>query len=236
MSEPSADEPPLLSIVVPVKDDAHALAHLLTLLANHPASALARLEIVVVDGQSSDGSAALAEKMGARVLVAPAGRGGQLNIGCRAARGSLIWMLHADSRPSTAALDWLLAAPPEQLWGRFDITFDQDHLAFKLIAAMMNGRSRLTGICTGDQGIFVNPSLLKAIGGVPEQALMEDIELSRRLKACCRPECPGLVVCTSTRRWRKHGIWRTVWSMWWFRLRYWLGEDPTVLAGDYYAG
>lgn len=188
-----------------------------------------------MDGQSSDGSAALAEKMGVRVLVATAGRGGQLNTGCRAALGSVIWMLHADSEPSMAALDWLLAEP-EPLWGRFDLAFDQDRPTFKLIAAMMNGRSRLTGICTGDQGIFVNPSLLKTIGGVPEQALMEDIELCRRLKVCCRPECLELVVRTSTRRWQKNGLWRTVLSMWWFRIRYWLGADPAVLADDYYAG
>lgn len=191
------------------------------------------LEIVVVDGGSVDGSVALAEKMGARVLTSPSGRGLQLNTGCRAARGPLIWMLHADAAPSERAINWMVAQQG-RIWGRFDVGFDERGPALGLLSMLMNRRSRLTGICTGDQGIFVHRDLLKSIGGIPEQPLMEDIELCRRLNALCQPLCSKHIVTTSARRWRRNGFLRTVLSMWWFRIRYWLGADPEVLAGEYY--
>ena len=104
-----------------------------------------------------------------------------------------------------------------------------------VVAALMNWRSRLTGIATGDQGIFAHRSLLDAVGGVPLQALMEDVELSKRLKSCSRPLCPRATLTTSGRRWRTRGVLRTIVGMWWFRLRYWLGVDPERLAGEYYS-
>ncbi len=233
MTESTVVPPCPLSIVIPVKDDAHALAHLLSQLSKLPTAVAGRLEIVVADGGSSDGSAALAEKMGAQVLSTSSGRGVQLNAGCQAARGTMIWMLHADSRPSDAALRWLVDQPG-QIWGRFDVAFDQPGWTLRLLAMMMNARSRLTGICTGDQGIFVHRHLIRAVGGIPEQPLMEDVELSRRLNALCKPYCASHTVTTSARRWRRNGFLGTVLSMWWFRIRYWLGADPEVLASQYY--
>ena len=117
---------------------------------------------------------------------------------------------------------------------RFDICFDASTARLNLLAAMMNGRSRLTGICTGDQGIFVHRRLLSRIGGVPEQPLMEDIELSRKLGRLCRPVCRTETLQTSARRWQQAGWWTTVLRMWWFRLRYWLGASPEQLAMEYY--
>ncbi len=143
-------------------------------------------------------------------------------------------MLHADSEPDAGIIGYLgtLDAPA---WGRLDVRFSDGPAFLAVVAALMNWRSRLTGIATGDQGIFAHRSLLDAVGGVPRQALMEDVELSKRLKSRSRPLCPRATLTTSGRRWRTRGVLRTILGMWWFRLRYWLGVDPERLAGEYYS-
>jgi rSAM/selenodomain-associated transferase 2 len=228
-----------LSIVIPVLNDAPALARLLACLSEMlrglstgvaPASA----EIIVVDGGSADEGCALAQRHGCVVVHGAANRGSQLQAGFARAQAEWIWFLHADSVPSAQALGWLVDLR-EPCWGRFDVRFSADGLLLKLVAMMMNWRSRRSGICTGDQGMFVHRSLLTRIGGVPPQSLMEDIELSRRLKREMAPVCPRLPVTTSSRRWEQRGTVRTIVSMWWFRLRYWLGADPEWLAERYYA-
>ena len=225
---------PQLSIVIPVLDDAVHLQRLLRLLGKANTHADLPLEILVIDGGSTDHSAAIALELGARVIRTEASRGVQLNAGYRAAQGTYLWLLHADSQPDAGALRWLCACRNVD-WGRFDIRFDDGGPGMRLLAGMMNRRSRLTGICTGDQGIFVHRRLLEVIGGVPEQALMEDIELSRRLHALCRPTHPVLLtIQTSARRWQHNGWWRTVLAMWHFRFRYWRGESAETLAQDYY--
>jgi rSAM/selenodomain-associated transferase 2 len=224
---------PQLSIIIPVRDDAQQLERLLRLLTSAPGVIGSSAEIVVVDGGSQDGSRRIASEFGVRVLRAPAGRGLQLNAGCRSASGQLLWLLHADSQPSVAALDRMCADPGIE-WGRFDVCFDDDSPLMRLTAKMMNGRSRLTGICTGDQGIFLHRRLLALIGGIPEIPLMEDIELSLRLSQLCRPICLPMTVQTSARRWRRDGWGRTVWAMWRFRFRYWLGAPAGELACEYY--
>lgn len=220
-----------LSVIIPVRDDASALGRLLHELAAVPSR---DVEIVVVDGGSTDGSARVAAQSGARVLTSPPGRGAQLAAGVAAARGRWLWLLHADSRAVAAAYGLLRDLDDTPGWGRFDVRFDPPRRLLRLVAAMMSVRSRLTGICTGDQGIFAHRALLDAAGGMPEQPLMEDIELSRRLRRLAHPRCPAVTLTTSSRRWLQHGVWRTVVAMWWFRLRYWLGTDPAALARDYY--
>jgi len=226
---------PRLSVIVPVLNDAPALELLLTELdaTLTPAEA----EVLVVDGGSVDHPEAILIPP-ARLLSAPRpGRGGQLALGARAARGEWLWLLHADSRNTAAAASFLrtLDCPG---WGRFDVSLQIDSeppgSALRLIAWMMNWRSRLTGICTGDQGIFIHRLLLERVGGVPAQPLMEDIELSRRLKRICAPICPRVCLNSSARRWRKQGLFRTIIHMWTFRLRYWLGADPRQLTREYY--
>ena len=230
----SADTPAgvALSIVVPVLNDAAALDTLLHRLAATSA-ACADVEIVVVDGGSSDGGPDAARAAGARVVLAPAGRGGQLAAGCAVAAGDWLWLLHADSKVDDRHVRVMraLSAPG---WGRFDVDFDDAAPQFRILAHAMNVRSAVTGICTGDQGMFVHRELLSAAGGIPDQPLMEDIELSRRLKQLGRPMRVVDPIVTSSRRWREHGFVRTVLSMWLLRAAYWLGAAPGTLARRYY--
>lgn len=233
-----------LSIVIPVLDDAEALGRLLARLqaaaggiheaTGTPMPECGGVERIVVDGSSSDDSAAVARAGGARVVSARRGRGHQLAAGIAAARAPWIWMLHADNEPTADALAHLLGrSPDEPRWGRFAVSLAPG-TPLETIAVAMNWRSRLTGICTGDQGIFVHRSLLAAAGGMPEQSLMEDIELSRRLKRLRPPDCRPERIGASPRRWRRRGAVRTVLSMWLFRLRYWAGADAEHLAREYY--
>ena len=230
-----------ISVVVPVLDDAAALAALLGDLKG------SGLEIVVADGGSRDGSAALVARLGARLISCPPGRGRQLDEGVKAAGGDWLWFLHADSRVSAAVLAeiaGLVSQPPG--WGRFDVQLDGEQIGngcswpakalLRMVAALMNRRSALTGICTGDQGIFVHRALLDAVAGMPRQPLMEDIELSRRLRRLARPRCLRGPLRASARRWLSRGPVRTILSMWAFRLRYMLGASPERLAREYYGG
>ena len=217
-----------VSVVVPVFDDAAALRELLQALQTAP------FEVVVVDGGSRDGSAAVAEEFGATLVRGVASRGGQLDAGVRAASGELIWMLHADAKPSELNIDEIMgmgmAAPA---WGRFDVHLD-DSPSLRVVAASMNLRSALSGICTGDQGIFAHRHLLWAVGGVPRQPLMEDVELSKRLRRLVRPRRAATLLAASPRRWRSRGVVGTVASMWRLRLRYALGATPEALYRSYY--
>jgi rSAM/selenodomain-associated transferase 2 len=219
-----------LSIVIPVRNDAAALERLLQSL---PATGEPTIEIIVVDGASTDRSAEVAQRAGCRLVTSPPGRGRQLNTGCRMASGQWLWLVHADTEVPAAALGYLrrLSSPG---WGRFDINFGTSGPGLWLVAAFMNRRSRCTGIATGDQGMFVHRRLLDAVHGVPEQSLMEDVELSRRLKRLGAPMCPPISLRTSPRRWRRDGLIATVLTMWGFRLRYWWGADPEALAAAYY--
>ena len=217
-----------VSVVVPVLDDAAALRELLQTLQATP------FEIVVVDGGSKDDSAAVAQEFQATLVCSAASRGGQLDAGVRAAGGELIWMLHADARPSELNIDEIRGmgmAPPA--WGRFDVHLD-DSPSLRVVAASMNLRSALSGICTGDQGIFVHRHLLWAVGGVPRQPLMEDVELSKRLRRLVRPRRAATLLATSPRRWRSRGVAATVAAMWRLRLRYAFGATPEALYRSYY--
>jgi len=232
----------VLSVLIPVLNDARALSRLLDRLAKFEKAAMTKqamaeggVEVLVIDGGSSDASVAIAQ--GAQpvhaVLQSAAGRGLQLAAGVAQARGRWLWLLHADSVPALSCFAYLLSLDDRPAWGRFNVALSGGAL-LPLVARMMNLRSRLTGICTGDQGIFVHRALLDAAGGMPAQPLMEDIELSRRLKRMARPQCRPERIHTSSRRWLRGGVVRTILAMWRFRLRYWLGADPERLAREYY--
>lgn len=192
-------------------------------------------EIILVDGGSTDNSPAMAQSAGLRVLFSPPGRACQMNCGAHAAAGETLLFLHADTRlPDNAALLVEQAlAPSGQGWGRFDIAISGSKLLLPVVAFLINCRSRVTGIATGDQALFVSRNLFEHVGGFPDQPLMEDIELSSRLRNIVRPACISTRASTSGRRWEKHGLWRTILLMWRLRFHYWRGVDPEQLARLY---
>ncbi len=222
------------TIVIPVLNDAQALARLLRSrrAARHDEAS------VVADGGSLDDSVTVAKTAGCQVIECGPGRATQLRAAIEVATGSWIWMLHADTVVSLAAADEFrrVARASDPCWGRFDVCLDAAAPVYRVIESLMNVRSALTGICTGDQGIFVHATLLAAIGGVPEQPLMEDIELSRRLKRRARPRRIRIRLVTSARRWQVHGAIRTVLLMWSLRLAYFVGVSPARLHRIYYRG
>lgn len=222
-----------LSIIVPVLNEAAAIASTLGALAAMRARGV---EIIVADGGSTDASVALAAPLADQVVCAPRGRALQMNAGAAAARGSVLLFLHADTQLPAGADVLLLSALDggKHAWGRFDVTITGRPRMLAVVAAMMNWRSRLTGIATGDQAMFVTRAEFFGAGGFPAQPLMEDIELSRRLKARSAPLCLAQRVSTSGRRWESRGVWRTIFLMWSLRLRYWLGTGPDTLAKAYH--
>ncbi|MBX3638771.1 MAG: TIGR04283 family arsenosugar biosynthesis glycosyltransferase, partial [Rubrivivax sp.] len=187
---------------------------------------------------SRDGTPALAAPLADRVIASPRGRALQMNAGAetiaRAADADVLLFLHADTLlPPEADRLVLGAIARGARWGRFDVHISGRPRLLRVVAALMNVRSRWTGIATGDQAIFVERALFEAISGFPAQPLMEDVELSRRLRALARPACLRERVVTSGRRWESRGVWRTVWLMWRLRWRYWRGEAPEALAREY---
>jgi rSAM/selenodomain-associated transferase 2 len=193
------------------------------------------VEVIVVDGGSADRTADLARPFADRVIAAPTGRAVQMNAGADAARGDLLIFLHADTRlPENAdRLVCAALAQGKRAWGRFDVRIDGARRLLAVIAAAMRLRSRLTGIATGDQAMFMTRDAFLAVGGFPAIALMEDIALSARLKRLSWPICLKARVVTSGRRWEKHGVMRTMLMMWRLRLAYSLGAEPARLARAY---
>jgi len=191
-------------------------------------------EIIVTDGGSEDTTVALATPLCDRLVHAPRGRALQMNEGARYACGNYLLFLHADSVLPDDAPGLISSALQSSTWGRFDVRLSGRHWLLRIIESMMNLRSRLTGIATGDQAIFVMRGLFEELGGFPDLALMEDIELSKRLKRHGRPACLKQKVLTSSRRWEAHGILKTVLLMWRLRLAYFFGARPEQLSRHYY--
>ena len=224
-----------LSIIVPTLNEGAQIAA--TLAALQPLRTLGH-EILIVDGGSSDDTGERAQPLCDRVVNAPRGRARQMNAGAQAARGDVLWFLHADTRASLPAIDALLAAltQPRCQWGRFDVHLSGTHPLLRIVEKLMNVRSRWTGIATGDQGIFVRRRLFERVGGYQDIPLMEDIELSRRLKREVAPVCLRECLLTSSRRWERYGVVRTILLMWHLRFAYWLGVPPERLVTHYLQG
>ncbi|WP_296934929.1 TIGR04283 family arsenosugar biosynthesis glycosyltransferase [uncultured Marinobacter sp.] len=224
-------DPFSLSVIVPVWMEAEGVTD--TLRAVQPIRAKGH-EVVVVDAGSSDQTVELARPLCDRVVVSEKGRALQMNAGAAAAKGDLLLFLHADTRLPANALEHLAGFfQSRRAWGRFDVRLSGDRPLFRIIAWFMNQRSRLTGICTGDQAMFVRRDAFEAMGGFQPVPLMEDVEFSRRLCLVSRPFCIKEPVVTDSRRWQQHGAWRTIFLMWKLRWRYWRGESPESLAQIY---
>jgi rSAM/selenodomain-associated transferase 2 len=221
-----------LSIIMPTLNEAAEIQSRLDALQ---ALRACGCELIVVDGGSSDGTGELARPGADKVITGPRGRARQMNAGAALAVGEVLLFLHADTLLPHGASEQLLTglASTGRQWGRFDVTIEGAHPLLPVIAWFMNRRSRLTGIATGDQGIFVRRGVFQAVGGFPEIPLMEDIALSRRLKSESPPLCLPQRVVTSGRRWEKGGVIRTVLLMWRLRLAFFFGADPVRLARRY---
>ena len=221
-----------ISIVIPMLNEIETLPDLLAhlLLFKHGGC-----EIIFVDGGSCDGSKALVECAGFTLLNSTAGRAHQMNVGATHATGDVILFLHADTRLPLTAIKTITQALQQwrYQWGRFDVVIAGQSRLLKIVAFMMNLRSRVTKIATGDQTIFIRRSLFSSIGGFSEQPLMEDIELCQRLKPNFFPACLHDRVITSGRRWETRGVWRTIFLMWALRWHYWRGMSAEKVAAAY---
>ena len=219
-----------LTVVLPVLDEAAIVVGALQALAP-----LRRrgAEIIVADGGSGDGTANLARPLADRVIAVPRGRGAPMNAAAAIGTGEMLLFLHADTTLPKNADRLIARALARRAWGRFDLRIAGRHPLLSVVARMINWRSRLTGIATGDQAIFVTRQAFYAVGGFPDLPLMEDIAISRRLKRLCRPACIGTPVVTSGRRWDQNGVILTMVTMWGLRLAYYLGAKPALLARFY---
>jgi rSAM/selenodomain-associated transferase 2 len=221
-----------ISVVIPVLNEQTALP---LLLADLQALRRSGAEIIVVDGGSSDATMQHAQRLADKCIEAPRGRASQLNAGAAVASGELLWFLHADSRVGPALLHALSDELPAACeWGFFRVRLVGRSPMLGVIGACMWWRSRLSGIATGDQGIFVRRALFQRVGGFPQQALMEDIEFSSRLRRVAAPHAFAARLRSSGRRWDRNGAWRTIVLMWSLRLRYFLGASPARLYERYY--
>jgi len=219
------------SIVVPTLNEGPGIKQTLTSLASWRRDGH---EVIVVDGGSQDETVACATPLVDCVVESERGRARQMNAGAARAKGDVLLFLHADtSLPDEAQTLIVSKISAQRPWGRFDVRLSGSQKMFRVIERLMNWRSCLTGIATGDQGIFVLRSRFEALGGFPDQPLMEDIELSKRLKKQARPICIHIPLITSSRRWEQRGIFTTILLMWRLRLLYWLGVDANKLARLY---
>jgi len=220
------------SIIVPVLNEEQALPRTLGALQ---AWREAGHEVIVVDGGSADGSMAISGPLADQCLHTARGRALQMNMGAAHAHHDWLLFLHADTELPGSAMNslQLVFNDADSVWGRFDIHLAGRSRLLALIAWFMNKRSRLTGIATGDQAMFIRKTDFDRLGGFPAIALMEDITFSQQLKRLARPRCLPDTVTSSGRRWEDNGIFRTVIKMWQLRLCYFLGAKPSVLAKAY---
>ena len=216
-----------LSVIIPTLEEASVIEDCLRSLA--PLRARGH-EVIVADGGSEDATRELAQPLCERVLVAERGRAAQMNAGARAASGEALVFLHADTRLPERADEAIFGALRQSQWGRFDVEIRGERAMLRWVAWSMNLRSRLSGIATGDQAIFVRRA---AFAGFPPIALMEDIAFSRAMKRAGTPACLRLRASTSGRRWESRGVLRTILLMWWLRALYFLGAHPDRLARLY---
>jgi len=222
-----------ISIVIPALNEAANLARLLPDLAGRAEA----LDVIVVDGGSTDRTADVVKTTGrARYLASPPGRARQMNAGARVARGDVLLFLHADTYLAEGALAAVeqAMADPGVVGGRFDVCFDTARPVMRMVAWFINRRSRVSGIATGDQAIFVRRAAFEALGGYPDLPLMEDVELSRRLKRHGRVVCLREIATTSARKWEQEGVTRTILLMWLVRFLYFCGVSPARLHRLYY--
>lgn len=222
-----------LSIIMPCLNEAQQIE---TSLQTLQALRSHGHEIIVCDAGSTDNTRQLATPLCDTFLQADKGRALQMNAGAAQASGDVLCFLHADTLSPQHLDEHIFQALQQShsVWGRFNIRLSGQHPAFRLIERLINLRSCFSGVASGDQGIFIYRSVFNRLGGYKTIALMEDIELSKRLRKISKPACIKQVnLLTSSRRWEEHGILYTVLLMWKLRLKYFLGSNPQQLASEY---
>lgn len=222
---------PALSIIIPVRNEGPAIEECLMPLQPYRG---AGAEIIVVDGQSSDGTPMHAAGLVDHLIVSEPGRGIQLKKGADRASGEYLLFLHADTQLPPEGIESIVRVlSAGRYWGRFDVRLSGRHPLLRMIEKAMNLRSCVTGIATGDQAMFMTREAYEQAGRYAEIPLMEDVDLSRRLCRIERPVCLRSPVLTSSRRWEQYGILRTVLLMWRLRLAFFFGADPAQLSELY---
>ena len=219
-----------ISIIIPTLNEEEAIQNLLQQLQAYRQQGH---EVIVVDGGSHDETVSISKLLADNVISSEAGRALQMNNGATQSKNEILWFLHADTSLPTNVIEVIQKSLTKNNWGRFNIKLSGSNFLFRIIEKMINLRSCISGIATGDQGIFVKRELFESIGGFSEIPLMEDVELSRKIKKISKPVCIKETLTTSSRRWEKKGILRTILLMWRLRFLYWIGVSPDKLSKLY---
>jgi len=220
----------LISIIIPTLNEETSIEVLLQQLQYYRKKGH---EVIVVDGGSCDKTVSISNNLADKVIESKLGRAIQMNNGVISARNDVLWFLHADTLIPDTALENIQKILEKNDWGRFNVKLSGKNILFRVIEKMINVRSCLFGIATGDQGIFVKKQTFESVGCYSELPLMEDVELSKKLKKKSRPACIKGALITSSRRWEQKGILATVLLMWRLRFLYWLGVNADKLASQY---
>jgi len=219
-----------VSIIIPVLNEENSIKELLQQLQAYRQQGH---EVIVVDGGSHDNTRSVADLLSDKVISSEAGRALQMNNGATQSRHEILWFLHADTLISGNAIEQIQQALNKSDWGRFNVKLSGSHILFRIIETMMNVRSCVSGIATGDQGIFVKRKIFRQVNEYSNIPLMEDVDLSKKLKKLSKPVCLKYTLITSSRRWEKNGISSTIFLMWKLRFLYWVGVSPEHLARQY---
>ena len=219
-----------ISIIIPVLNEEQSVKALLQQLQIYRQQGH---EVIVVDGGSDDETVSISEPLADKVITSDSGRAKQMNKGVSESTNEVLWFLHADTSIPENVIEAIQESLIKNDWGRFNIKLSGSNFLFRIIERMINIRSCLSGIATGDQGIFVKRNIFDSIGGYSEIPLMEDVVLSKKLKTISQPACTKETLTTSSRRWEKNGIIKTILLMWYLRFLYWIGVTPDKLAKLY---
>lgn len=222
-----------VSVIIPTLNEAQTIENFLQALQ----PIRKQCELIVVDGGSIDTTAKIAKSLVDCLIYANKGRAKQMNAGANLASNEVLLFLHADTFLPLDGLKYIANAVEKGfVWGYFDLHLTGTHPLLKIIALMINKRSRITNIATGDQAIFSTKRAFNNVGRYPEIALMEDIALCQQLKKTSKPFCIRAKATSSSRRWQKFGVYKTILLMWWLRTCYCFGMSPTKLSSLYARG